>query len=249
MSVYKNETFVCFDVESTGLDIQNDRIIEIAIVKFKGDEILDSYETLIDPGVPIPAESIEIHKITPDMVAGKPAITEVFSDILKLLANSIIVGHNIKYDIGILLAEAARHNIPNKLDKLEAIDTLRLARLYGESKNNSLQALREHFDIPIESAHRAMGDVIVNIKVFKYLIQPFAKLADLRGKLKKPILMSKMPLGKYKGHLMKDLPEAYLRWAKKLDFDEDLSYTIAQELKRRNQTKSFLLKNSPFKDL
>src|SRR6185436_2439675 len=94
--------------------------------------------------------------------------------------------------------------------------------LYGESPTNSLQTLREHFNIEPEKAHRAMGDVGVSISVFKYLVAKFKTLEQVRERLKKPILLKKMPLGKYKGRPFNEIPIEYLRWALRGDFDQDL---------------------------
>ena len=80
----KNQTYVCIDCETTGLDTEKDRIIEVAIVKFTFDQILEKYETLIDPKRDIPAESTKIHHITYDMVEGKPLIEEILPKILEI---------------------------------------------------------------------------------------------------------------------------------------------------------------------
>ena len=78
------------------------------------------------------------------------------------------MGHGVEFDIEILLlAETPWHSMSNSQNLY--LDTLRMARLYGESPINSLEHLRKHFNIPLEGAHRAMSDVIVNIEVFKRL--------------------------------------------------------------------------------
>ena len=77
MKSLKNEVFVCLDCESTGLEPKDDRIIEIAAVKFTFEGILESFETLVDPECPIPGTSQEIHKISQDMIAGKPKIGSI----------------------------------------------------------------------------------------------------------------------------------------------------------------------------
>lgn len=249
MGQLKDQTFVCFDVESTGLDVENDRIIEIAIVKFKGKEILERYETLIYPDISIPEESTAIHKITNEMVEGKPRIFDVIPKVLKMIESEIVVGHHIIYDIEILRHEAERHGIGNRLKQIRYVDTLRLARLFDESESNSLEALRKHFRIPDEGAHRAMNDVLVNIQVFQYLAQPFSTLQELTNRLKKPVQMRQMPLGRYKHVPFKEIPTDYLLYTRKLDFDEDLRYSINQELKKRRQKNNFQSACNPFSDL
>ena len=245
----KNQTFVCIDCETTGLDTENDRIIEVAIVKFTFDEILKKYESLIDPKREIPAESTKIHHIVYDMVKGKPLIEDILPTILEIAGDHPIVGHSVLYDIVMLVNAAKRAGIPCKLDKNPVYDTLRMARKYGESKVNSLETLRKHFNITEEGAHRAMSDVIVNVEVFRQLSSDYESVKDLEKMLSKPIKMRHMPLGKHKGRLFKDIPVQYLKWAVNKDFDEDLLFSIRSELKRRNIGNPFGQAANPFCDL
>jgi len=243
------DTFICLDCESTGLDVKNDRIIEIAAIRFTFTKQLGEHETLINPNVAIPEESTKIHHITQDMVAGKPSIETVLPDFLKFIGNDIIVGHGIQFDIDILIEAAKRHSIPCHLHENTSIDTLRLARLYGQSPVNSLEKLRQHFNIAAEGAHRAMNDVRVNIEVFKHLATKFKTTEALLERLKKPIPMRTMPLGKYRGREFKDVPIEYLRWAVHQNFDLDLLFSLKQELRKRGKGNTFSQAASPFADL
>ncbi|MGZ3633692.1 MAG: putative quorum-sensing-regulated virulence factor [Parachlamydiaceae bacterium] len=243
------EVFICLDCETTGLDTVADRIIEVAVVKFDFSTFLEQYETLIDPEYPISETSIAIHHITPDMVAGKPRIQAVLPSLLEIIGNHIIVGHGIQFDIDLLANAADRAGIPHTLKHNRTLDTLRLARLYGESPTNSLEQLRQHFNIPHEGAHRAMNDVIVNIEVFKYLARRYKSTHQLFDVLSRPIQMKTMPLGPHKGRPMKEIPIEYLRWAVHKDFDQDLIYSIRLELKRRKSGNQFSQSANPFANL
>lgn len=249
MGLIGKEIFVCFDCETTGLDPQEDRIIEFAARRFTLDENLESFETLINPGRPIPQASQAIHHISNEMVADKPPIEGVLGDMLNFVAGAVVVGHSIEFDIAILNANAKRLGIVSHITSSPFIDTLRLARLYGESPLNSLQALRQHFNISDEGAHRAMSDVLVNIAVFKHLVRPYKTTADVLKVLEKPIAMRTMPLGKYKGRIFKEVPTHYLAWASHQDFDRDLLYSIRRELKSRRARKDFSKATNPFNDL
>lgn len=249
MGELKNTTFVCLDCETTGLESKTDRVIEIAAATFTFTDTLDLFETLIDPECAIPESSIAIHHITPDMLVGKPKINEVLPLLLNFIDNYIVVGHGIQLDLAFLTAEARRHNIPCQLDRAPFIDTLRLARLYGESPTNSLERLRQHFNIEPEGAHRAMSDVTVNISVFKYLAQNFKTTEQIFERLKKPILLKTMPLGKYKGRLFNEIPQEYLEWAIKGDFDQDLRHSIHTELQKRRKGTQFSQASNPFANL
>lgn len=249
MSQIKQQTFVCVDCESTGLDPKNDRIIEVAAVRFTLDQTLDSFESLVDPQVPIPQSSIAVHHITEQMVQGMPTIDKVLGPLFELIGDYPLIGHGIKYDIDILAAHAERCQIACNIKQNQFFDTLRLARLYGESPSNSLQTLRQHFNIAEEGAHRAMSDVIVNIQVFKRLSQNFRTMEQLKDTLSRPIQMKQMPLGKHKGRLMKEIPLDYLYWAANQDFDQDLLYSLRSEINRRKKGNSFIQAANPFMNL
>lgn len=241
--------FVCIDCESTGLDPEKDRIIEVAAALFTFQEILQQYETLVDPECPIPESSQEIHKISQEMIAGKPKIREALPRLLDLINGHIIVGHGIGFDIALIANEAKRFQIPTKIASQPHIDTLRLARLYGESPVNSLERLRQHFNIQPEGAHRAMSDVIVNIEVFKQLTKNFHSTGQIFKTLQKPIKLRLMPLGKHKGRRFEEIPLEYLLWAEKKDFDQDLLFSIRSEIRNRRRGNQFEQASNPFSGL
>ena len=249
MGLLNKDTFICLDLETTGLEPSKDRIIEVAIVRFTFEKVIETYETLIDPECPISKESMAIHHITDDMVKGKPKISEVLPLILHFVGKSIIVGHGISTDIAFLKAAAEQHQVPNTLASHPFIDTLRLARLYGESPTNSLDTLRAHFNIALEGAHRAMNDVIVNIEVFKRLSTHFKTTQQLMERMTKPIPLKSMPLGKHKGRPFSEIPHEYLLWAAHKGFDQDLTYSIRNELKKRKKNPSFGQSANPFSNL
>lgn len=243
------QKFICLDCETTGLDAMQDRVIEVAVMCFDGSQVYSQMEALINPQCEIPETSIAIHHITPEMVKDKPTIDQVLPEILQLIGNHIIVGHGVKFDIDILAAAAERHGIPCKIRQNLYLDTLRMARLYGESPINSLEHLRKHFNIPLEGAHRAMSDVIVNKEVFQRLAKNFKTTEQLFDVLARPIMMANMPLGKHKGRSLKEVPLQYLQWIVHKDFDEDLIYSVRTELKRRKKGNLFNQAGNPFLDL
>lgn len=249
MGLIEKETFVCIDCETTGLDPKADKIIEVAAVSFNMSEVFGEFGTLIDPECPIPETSIAIHHITQDMVAGQPTIAKVLPDVLKFIGRGIIVGHGVGFDIELLVNASQRAGIPCTLTNNRFLDTLRMARLYGESPTNSLEQLRKHFNIEAEGAHRAMSDVIVNMEVFKYLAKRYKTTEQLFDVLSRPIKLKNMPLGKHKGRPLKEVPLQYLLWAATKDFDQDLLFSLRSEIKRRKQGNLFSQAASPFSDL
>lgn len=245
----EDEVFICLDCETTGLDPFQDRIVEVAVTRFTLNSTLAEFETLIDPQMAISETSISIHHITPEMVAGKPTIDKVLPEILYLIGNHIIVGHGIGFDIELLINAAERHQIPCTLKNNRSLDTLRMARFYGESPINSLEHLRKHFNIESEGAHRAMSDVIVNIEVFKYLAKRFKTTDQIFDALSRPIMFKLMPLGKYKGRPLKEIPIEYLLWAARQEFDQDLLFSLRSEVNRRKKGNLFSQSTNPFSQL
>ncbi len=249
MGLIHQDIFVCLDCESTGLDPDKDRMIEIAAARFTFERIIQKFETLIDPECEIPRVSQDIHKISIEMLEGKPKVKQILPEVLKMIDGHILVGHGIGFDIALIAAEAKRSQIPTQIEKQPFIDTLRMARLYGESPINSLERLRQHFNIEAEGAHRAMSDVTVNIDVFKFLARSYQTTEQLFKALEKPIKLKTMPLGKHKGRRFDEIPIEYLLWAERKDFDQDLLFSIRSELRNRKRGGGFEQSASPFSDL
>lgn len=249
MANLEKEVFVCIDCETTGLDPKEDRIIEVAAVRFSMNEVFGEYETLVDPECLIPDSSIAIHHITQSMVSDKPTIRQILPQLLDFIGDDIIVGHGVNFDIEVIANSADRHSAAHRLRNSRFLDTLRMARLYGESPVNSLEHLRQHFNIQFEGPHRAMSDVIVNKEVFKYLARRYRSTEQIFNALARPIYLKTMPLGKHKGRQMKEIPLQYLQWAANKDFDGDLLYTIRSELARRKKGNLFSQSTNPFAEL
>jgi DNA polymerase III subunit epsilon len=251
LGLLKNEIFVCFDCESTGLDPKQDRLIEVGAVRFTLQEgILDRFDSMVNPGVPIPEASIAIHHITDEMVHEAPAAGEVIPKLIDFVGQAIVIGHGIRFDLDLVTAEAQRAGVNCTLNSRQYVDTLRLARHYGESPTNSLEFLRQHFNIQVQhDAHRALSDAEINMEVFDHLVRRFKTTKQLIEIASKPVLLKRMPLGKHKGRSFTEVPEAYLQWAVRQEFDEDLCYTIRSELKRRRKGGSFSQAGNPFQQL
>jgi DNA polymerase-3 subunit epsilon len=249
MPLLKNCQFVCIDVETTGLDTKNDRVIELAGVICTHDVLIDEMDSLIDPEKEIPLSSQAIHNISNEMVKGQPKIAEVLPQFLSFVGNRVIIGHGIQFDIDIICQEAQRARIPCTLNQNPSMDTLRLARLYGESPSNSLDVLRRHFNIQAEGAHRAKSDVLVNIQVFWRLTHRFTTTEQVDAALAKPIMMKNMPLGKHKGRPLRDIPIEYLCWAARQEFDRDLLFSLRSEIARRKKGGTFCEAANPFSNL
>ena len=170
-----DSVFTVFDVETTGLSSANNRITEIGIVKLKGGEIIDEYETLINPGEFIPPFITQLTGITNEMVHTKPIFDDIAGDILAFInddpaGNIILAGHNVTFDYSFLNSSLLRAGY-NKLD-YPALCTARLARRLNRSlPSKSLDSLRKHFGIHSRRKHRALDDARATALILVHFIE------------------------------------------------------------------------------
>ncbi|WP_408011001.1 PolC-type DNA polymerase III [Pseudalkalibacillus sp. A8] len=153
----QDETYVVFDVETTGLSAVYNKIIELAAVKIKNGEIIDRFESFANPHHPLSATTIELTGITDDMVNNAPEIEDVMKDFHTFIEDSILVAHNASFDMGFLNVGFRNVGIGDANNPV--IDTLELGRfLYPEFKNHRLNTLCKKFDIELTQHHRAIYD-------------------------------------------------------------------------------------------
>ncbi len=171
MPALASRTLAFLDTETTGLSAWfGDRICEIAILRYRGDEIIDSFDTLVNPGRPISPGAARVNGLTDAELAEAPSFAEIADRLVPLLENAILVGHNVSFDLGFLSSEFQR--LGKQLPPLEGIDTLQLARTYFTFPSNSLQAIAETLQIERKGAHRALADVLTTKAVLEnFLIE------------------------------------------------------------------------------
>jgi len=162
-----NKTFVVFDLETTGLNKQSDKIIELGAVKIENGVITQSFSTFIDPGIPIPEQATKINNITNDHVKGAPLEEAVFTDFLLFTQDAILVGQNADYfDLPFLSTAAKKYDIyyDNPL-----LDTMKIAQSHLKLKNYTLGTIASYFNIKNDAAHRALTDATTTAKIFMQL--------------------------------------------------------------------------------
>ena len=171
---------VALDLETTGLDVANDRIVQIGAVAMRGPVILDEprIDTLVDPGVPISAESTRIHGIIDSEIRGAPKLAELFEPLAEVLAGRVVIGQNIRFDLAVLRHEAARaglawHDPP-------ALDVAHLAGALDRGLVDlGLESLANRYGVTIEERHDALGDSLAAARIFVELV-PRLREADVR---------------------------------------------------------------------
>jgi len=166
--------FVAFDVETTGLSPVANRLVELSGVKFKlGEEQFETFSTLIDPEVSIPAQVTAIHGITDEMVEGAPTFKEACIDFVNWSgADAVMMAHNASFDVEFLRVNLARAGAP--CPRNYVVDTLTISREFlRETKNHQLKTVVEHFNLPAGDYHRALADSIHVQGVFKCMSKEY----------------------------------------------------------------------------
>ncbi|MEP6925047.1 MAG: exonuclease domain-containing protein [Pyrinomonadaceae bacterium] len=158
--------FVVFDTETTGTKPPFARMTEIGAYRVRNGEIVDEFQTLLNPEKTIPPFISSLTGITNQMVSRAPFFAEVAPDLLKFIGDSILVAHNAPFDITFLNYEIGRVYRERKLINAH-LCTVRLARkLLPNLKNHRLHTVAEHFSIPIYNRHRAAGDALATAHIF-----------------------------------------------------------------------------------
>ena len=168
--------FLVLDTETTGLDVAQDRVISIGALRLYGGRMYraTSFDRLVNPGVAIPPRSTAIHGITDPMVADAPPFAEVYGGLDRLMAGTVVIGHQVAFDLAMLRQECARHGC--RWSEPQALDTLLLVTcLLPSLQSASLDAVAAELGVSIHGRHTALGDSLVTAEIFANLLP---RLAD-----------------------------------------------------------------------
>ncbi|MDB5052049.1 MAG: polC [Bacilli bacterium] len=150
-------TYIVFDIETTGLSVMNNRIIEIAGVKMQEGKVIGEFSSFVNPHESIPYNITQLTHITDDMVQDAPDIETVLPQFVDFIGDSVLVAHNARFDMGFIQANCKTLGIPECLNPV--LDTLELARfLFPGMKNHRLNTLADKFKISLDNHHRAIAD-------------------------------------------------------------------------------------------
>jgi len=170
-----DQTYVVFDLETTGLNPVSDEIIEFGAVKLKGTEIIDSFSSLVKPKRKITSETFEITGISNEMLAEAPGLEEVLTSFLKFSEGCILVAHNATFDYRFV--RSAVKELFGKEWESPYIDTLALSKSLLKSRSYSLDNVVKHLKLGNFNHHRAAEDARVTAEVFR----KFMSMVDKRG--------------------------------------------------------------------
>ena len=165
-------TFVVVDLETTGGSPQSCGITEVGAVKVRGGEVIGEFQSLVNPGEPIPPFIAVLTGITDSLVAGSPRIDAVLPSFLEFARGSVLVAHNAPFDVGFLRAATERLDL--EWPRFDVVDTARLARrtlTRDEAPNCKLATLARLFRTTTEPTHRALDDARATVDVLHGLFE------------------------------------------------------------------------------
>ena len=229
---------ICFfDLETTGINITNDRIVEISVLKVFPNGNKESHTWRVNPGIPIPKNVSDIHHITDGMVADEPLFKELAPKVYALIKDSDLGGYNSnRFDIPLLAEELLRADIDFDLKKALSVD---VQTIFHKKEKRTLEAAYKFYcDKNLENAHSAAADTLATYEVLKAQLDKYEdlenntawlaqfsahrKFADFAGyigytKEGKEVFS----FGKHKGTLVEDILEkepGYFGWLLNADF-------------------------------
>lgn len=169
-----NATYVIFDIETTGLSLNHDELIEVGAIKVKNGAILGQFGELINPGVPINPFTTQLTGITQSMVNGKPTAKTVLEDFYAFSKDAILVAHNADFDLGFIETNYKKYGIANHMNP--SIDTLNLAKvLLPDRTRYGLDSLSRYFKVRLDNHHRAVDDAKATNEIFLHLLKQLKK--------------------------------------------------------------------------
>ncbi len=241
-----DKPIVFFDLETTGVDIYNDKIVEIAIVKIETDGTEKEYEWIINPGIPIPEGAAAVHGITDEMVKDAPRFSDIAAEISTIFDGVYIGGYNVKnFDVPLLLQECQRIGLELPIDANSIIDPM---SIYRQKETRTLSsAVKEYCGVEMENAHEAMADIRATVDVLTHqllILDDVPKTApelalycypidpdafDLEGKLRYVGGELAINFGKNKGKTLVWLARndrGYLEWILNGTFSEQVKTAV-----------------------
>lgn len=161
------------DTETTGVDARTDRVVEVAVVIGRGGEVIERKSWLVNPGVPIPKASSDVHGIRDEDVADAPPFAAIVPELFACFEGALVAAYNASFDRGFLLAEIERSAVPLASrppavrEDVDWIDPLVFAREIwkGQGESRALGAVAQRLGIALERAHRATDDAEAALRV------------------------------------------------------------------------------------
>ena len=217
---------VFFDTETTGANPATAKIVELGYVVTDEElNVLNSWRTLVDPEMPIPADASGVHHITDEDVYDAPTVEQISEACLAPLQQpgAILVAHNAPFDLQVAAGLLGRD--------YKSIDTLQLAKRYiPDAPNHKLGTLMYYCGLTQrKNTHSAIEDCMICVDLLRHIMLVTNKSIDeLITASNEPLVIRVMPFGKHKGMKMEDVPTDYLKWALRemTNLDANLRHTM-----------------------
>ncbi|HIW21566.1 MAG TPA: PolC-type DNA polymerase III, partial [Candidatus Dorea intestinavium] len=160
-----DDTYIVFDLETTGFSAIKNKIIEIGAVKVVKGEIVDTFSTFVNPKVPIPFQITKLTSITDQMVADAKTIEEILPEFLEFVKDGVLVAHNAGFDVGFIEQNMRYQEIEQA--PFTVIDTISLARILLPTLGSyKLNTVAKALKISLENHHRAVDDATATAEIF-----------------------------------------------------------------------------------
>ena len=234
------------DLETTGVDIEKDRIVALAVVYLEGNgKIERKHEQLINPQIPIPKDAIAIHGISDEMVKNQPSFSQVAPDLLKNLENCDIAGYNVEnFDLPLLKNEFKRAGYDTVLTNVAIVDAMTI--YHKNEKRDLAAAAKFYLKEDYTEAHNALNDAEITARVLleqinHYNLPKTAKeldeychekpdhFVDVEGKLILKNEVTVINFGKYKNQALHEVfanDPGYIDWILGSDFSEEVKEVL-----------------------
>ena len=179
-----NDEAIVFDIETTGLSVQNCRITEIGAVRIRGGEVVESFDTFVNPEIPIPEEITKLTSITDEMVADAPKIDEALDMFFGFIGDrdcenkKLLIAHNADFDTGFIRYAAKQCG---KEFKNPYLDTVALSRFLNQGlKNHKLDTLAQYYKLGDFNHHRACDDAEMLARIYFKMLETMLE-RDIRS--------------------------------------------------------------------
>jgi DNA polymerase-3 subunit epsilon len=170
-----------FDLEATGTDVMQDRIVDVCVVRYETDGTDKTFSSLVNPGIPIPPEATAIHKITDEMVASEPTVKDLAPRLLDIFEGADISGFNAaRYDIPLLTNELKRAGFDFPLTGRRIVDSFTIFQ--RKERRDLTAAYKFYCGKDLTGAHRAEADVKATAEILFAQVERYADLPkDMAG--------------------------------------------------------------------
>lgn len=164
-----------FDLETTGVNVAQDRIVEISIIKLNPDGSEETLTELVNPEMPIPIEASSVHGITDETVADKPTIKELAPKIVEFIGDADLSGYNcLKFDVPLLMEEFLRNGIDFSMKNRKVVD---VQNIFHKMEQRTLVAAYKFYcDGDLTDAHSAEADTRATLEVLKAQVEKYDEL-------------------------------------------------------------------------